>query len=316
MALLEKTKSILLTLGFGFATLIFLYASLSPNQGSHRRSKEDDQWISTSNSWIDRTACRWIGICGGTNWLWQTRLFRSKKNKSWSAEDWDFAEPYYDWNVPEEELLLEDASKREIPQCIIDYAPLVFLHPDEPYWVSNPSEHLRHVIPTFKDKIVENYPLSLKNISRLNDFAGGEEVCLTSKDNIQDYPPWMYSNYSIPVSFPQEQLSKIKDGSVTNPLLANKIAIDEGWYEVNPYDSNSGIYPSYKAAVLKEATTENLNKSAGYSSTPAILITIRKSNDVLDAYWFLFNSYNQGNKVVGIRFGDHVGDWEHISKSL
>jgi hypothetical protein len=32
---------------------------------------------------------------------------------------------------------------------------------------------------------------------------------------------------------------------------------------------------------------------------------------VVDAFWFFFYSYNLGNAVFNIRFGNHVGDWEH-----
>lgn len=49
----------------------------------------------------------------------------------------------------------------------------------------------------------------------------------------------------------------------------------------------------------------------GYSKAPATLIWIDKGNGVVDAFWFYFYSYNLGNIVFNVRFGNHVGDWEH-----
>ncbi|KAF2667757.1 hypothetical protein BT63DRAFT_375539 [Microthyrium microscopicum] len=46
------------------------------------------------------------------------------------------------------------------------------------------------------------------------------------------------------------------------------------------------------------------------SSAPAILIMVSKGQ-YIDAFWFFFYSFNLGNQVLGHRFGNHVGDWEH-----
>ncbi|TKA30367.1 hypothetical protein B0A50_02594 [Salinomyces thailandicus] len=49
----------------------------------------------------------------------------------------------------------------------------------------------------------------------------------------------------------------------------------------------------------------------GKSKAPAILIVVDKGNGTVDAFWFYFYSFNLGQKVFNIRFGNHVGDWEH-----
>jgi hypothetical protein len=49
----------------------------------------------------------------------------------------------------------------------------------------------------------------------------------------------------------------------------------------------------------------------GYSKAPAVLILVDKGAGILDAFWFFFYSYNLGQTVLNIRFGNHVGDWEH-----
>nr|POE93512.1 putative vacuolar protein sorting-associated protein tda6 [Quercus suber] len=50
---------------------------------------------------------------------------------------------------------------------------------------------------------------------------------------------------------------------------------------------------------------------AGRSSAPAFLVVVDKGDGILDAFWFFFYSFNLGQRVLNIRFGNHVGDWEH-----
>ncbi|WPH00455.1 putative vacuolar protein sorting-associated protein tda6 [Acrodontium crateriforme] len=59
-----------------------------------------------------------------------------------------------------------------------------------------------------------------------------------------------------------------------------------------------------------EKTQHDPNR-AGRSSAPAILVVVDKGNGTVDAFWFFFYSYNLGQTVFNIRFGNHVGDWEH-----
>ncbi|KAK5124406.1 hypothetical protein LTR85_001623 [Meristemomyces frigidus] len=49
----------------------------------------------------------------------------------------------------------------------------------------------------------------------------------------------------------------------------------------------------------------------GRSKAPAILIVADKGNGTVDAFWFYFYSFNLGQRVLNVRFGNHVGDWEH-----
>jgi hypothetical protein len=50
---------------------------------------------------------------------------------------------------------------------------------------------------------------------------------------------------------------------------------------------------------------------SGHSRAPAILILADKGNGTLDAFWFFFYAYNLGQTVLRVRYGNHVGDWEH-----
>lgn len=45
---------------------------------------------------------------------------------------------------------------------------------------------------------------------------------------------------------------------------------------------------------------------------PAVLIVVDKGEDIIDAFWFYFYSFNLGPFVMGGGpYGNHVGDWEH-----
>ncbi|TKX21692.1 hypothetical protein C1H76_6188 [Elsinoe australis] len=100
-----------------------------------------------------------------------------------------------------------------------------------------------------------------------------------------------------------------------NLTVHNLSSLNEyGFYTYLQSDDNVESRPTWLAgtANIPSSSTAPQNTSTpnGHSSAPAVLLTIRKPNDVLDAFWFYFYSYNLGNKV-GLRFGNHVGDWEH-----
>lgn len=71
--------------------------------------------------------------------------------------------------------------------------------------------------------------------------------------------------------------------------------------------SREGIiaYPKWFNGVAPDG-----NRKTNDAITCAI-ITVDKGSGVLDAFYFYFYAFNQGNKVLGLEFGDHVGDWEH-----
>ena len=51
-----------------------------------------------------------------------------------------------------------------------------------------------------------------------------------------------------------------------------------------------------------------------HSAPGAVIIVVPKANGVVDAFYFYFFSWDQGNFVLGqptLEFGDHTGDWEH-----
>ena len=73
--------------------------------------------------------------------------------------------------------------------------------------------------------------------------------------------------------------------------------------DFTPYD-----YPSWFTGVQPDTT------GATPDATSATIIIVPKANNTLDAFYFYFYAFNQGNWVLGdpnLEFGDHVGDWEH-----
>jgi hypothetical protein len=51
------------------------------------------------------------------------------------------------------------------------------------------------------------------------------------------------------------------------------------------------------------------------SAIASTIITVSKPGNIIDAFYFFFYAYNQGNWVLNsplLEFGDHVGDWEHV----
>lgn len=167
---------------------------------------------------------------------------------------------------------------KDTPQYVLDYAPYVYLHKDEEFWPGTMEEHLLHTTPALnytpveKDKLPA--ALNLMNLDQLNAFERGRNVFLTSNDNVEDRPEWLSGAKNIPENY----TPPVSKGRWLNKGMTSK---DEG------------------------------KGSGGRSNAPAILITIDKGNGIVDAFWFFFYSYNLGNIVLNIRWGNHVGDWEH-----
>lgn len=71
--------------------------------------------------------------------------------------------------------------------------------------------------------------------------------------------------------------------------------------------SREGI-PAYPEWFRGVAPDENRRTNNVISSA---IVTVDKGKDVLDAFYFYFHAFNEGNRVLGLEFGSHVGDWEH-----
>ena len=165
--------------------------------------------------------------------------------------------------------------KHEIPQYVLDYAPLVHLYSEEQFWPCDMKDHLLHVTPELNYTPIEGLPpLNLSNLDQLNRFEKGRNVFLTSNDNVEDRPDWLSGQVNIPDDYADNSKKYGFDSQTTSP--------------------NTGVL-----------------SQGGHSDAPAVLVTINKGDGIVDAFWFFFYSYNLGNVVFNVRFGNHIGDWEH-----
>lgn len=167
-----------------------------------------------------------------------------------------------------------------IPAYVLNYAPLVYLHSGEKFWPCDMAEHLEHVTPylNYTPMAASSAGLNLTNLDKLNHYTNGRFVFLTSDDNVEERPDWLEGEKNIP-DYPEEPYQKLPAGDhdPQNPLGANK-----------------------ESEIL-----------GGRSEAPAVLVLVDKGQGIIDAFWFFFYSYNLGNLVFNIRFGNHIGDWEH-----
>ncbi|EEQ91112.1 uncharacterized protein BDCG_06232 [Blastomyces dermatitidis ER-3] len=144
------------------------------------------------------------------------------------------------------------AQHDSLPDFVLEYAPLIYLHSEDPYMPSAFATLLENSIPTINYTPVADVPspLTLGNLDSLN-ILGGEDIFLTSKEGIRALPEWFRG---------------------TRPDRTGKTV-----------DAVSSV------------------------------IVVRDHGDgkTVDVFYFYYFAYNQGNTVIGIQFGNHVGDWEH-----
>lgn len=275
-----------------WAVVILAPGLLDPESHSAERKARDRKWVNTSPYFVDRQLCRWFTLCG-LHHVRSDPASRSYLEETHSDED---------------ELRLElrrratnaaGSSDQEtkpsvvsnIPDYVLKHAPLVHLYSGEQFWPSDITAHLQHMNITTNTTTSPlppppTTPWTLDNLRSLNDINA--TVFLQSKQDVEQRPDWLHSAANMPTNFtsipdraqqhqPRHPHAKPPPTQPTPPLLPR------------------GHKPD----------------GEGYSPAPAILVLVDKGAGILDAFWFFFYSYNLGQTVLGMRFGNHVGDWEH-----
>ncbi|KAG0160231.1 hypothetical protein PDIDSM_7758 [Penicillium digitatum] len=280
--------------------------------------REERSWIASSRSWFDRKSCRWLGICGAAHVQTVHGKFGHRDPAEWvNAQD---AEPEAPWRsfwlsgTGEAEWDAEERARRQIPGYVFHHAPLVHLYSGEQFWPGDIAEHLHHSTPTLNYTPIQaqwDHP-TLADLDELNKW-GSRHVFLTSNDDVQTRPPWLEESWAdwdgrIDGDIPgdtEEDRSKWYD---FHQLQEDAAAVDES--NTNEHFQAQQIL---KEEIRKRYGGEEIydNGAGGRSDAPAILVVVDKGNGIVDAFWFYFYSFNLGNTVVNVRFGNHVGDWEH-----
>ena len=324
----------------GYLAFYSLYAYLSPHN-AHIGDEDVEQarWIATSHSWIDRQACKWFGVCGVAHW--RSRMYigdHSQRQEQNALLESELVSAWTEGKNRPEDWTKDERIMREVPQYVLDYAPLVHLYSGERFWPCDIAEHLFHVTPYLNYTALQarTQNANLTNLDQLNQWNRGRFVYLTSDDNVEELPDWLEGEKNIPDTSDKpidegEEAGVAWDGSVIGELL-DDTAIREGWYEAGEggthgqggdrHDSASEKLGVPMDTVEGEELLDDLHARAekshvgsqvrgGRSDAPAVLIVVDKGNGIVDAFWFYFYSFNLGNVVLNVRFGNHVGDWEH-----
>ena len=311
---------------------------------------EESRWIATSHSWFDRKACRFFGLCGASHFRLIGPTFgrRVLKTQQRQPVDIDPDDQENDGQPPWQSFWTSAAdswdesnaterSFRDIPNYVFEYAPYVYLSAHEQFWPGDIAEHLYHTTPRLNYTPIQSqssHP-NLRNLHHFNQYEKGWNVFLASDDNVEERPSWIEGESNIPEpggEFGQEPWADW-DGRVDGDLPYDT-ELNE-WAEpdiMRPQGSDADNQEEEDLALEADRIfQQDLRKrqfaeqreqreqrvlggspsNSGRSNAPAVLVVIDKGNDVIDAFWFYFYSFNRGNSVFNVRFGNHIGDWEH-----
>lgn len=331
--------------GVVIATLVLITwlvpKALNPTPPSPEDQKRDKAWVASSPYWIDRQMCRWFSVCGLHHMRWddpakprgppvehfgEMELRKRSESHSWE----DLAER--DTTAEKGRIRTRGlAPNNDIPDYVLKNAPLVHLYSGEHFWPSDIAEHVQHMQPFVDEEPVNTTEsLSLTNLGNLNGLPG--MVYLTSQDDVEQRPEWLSSPRGAPNPFNQSD----EDDEQFIPADEEDHTINsEGttWWSVDRDHPPQRISDPRGRDFTPENMLSKLRRRAflsndgsqkpfppskghkpddrGYSTAPAVLVLVDKGSGILDAFWFFFYSYNLGQTVLNMRFGNHVGDWEH-----
>ena len=299
--------------------------------------KEEDQWMASSHSWLDRKACRWLGFCGLSHYKKAGGQYghRTSNNGTQTYPGIGDIDWRHSWTSGAERPELwspEEHQLRHIPDYVLEYAPLVHLSSDEQFWPCDIAEHLKHITPHLNYTPVQaswDHP-TLRDLDKLNAWERGRYVFLTSNDDVESRPAWLEGKQNIPVPVntrvgnQQGEVDELEDDIDDSQSCKDEFSVDDedllhlqDRAYLDDSETEVGEMSSAEARLRLGLSEQEViqggrrARRGGRSDAPAILIVVNKGDGIVDAFWFYFYSFNLGNMVFNIRFGNHVGDWEH-----
>lgn len=339
-----------------YVSLNSLYKALNPSAFIWQdEDREESSWTATSHSWLDRKACRWLGLCGTAHFRKVRSRFGTHVEHNdqslWVDEIPEHQQhPWLEGKPRPEDWTADERRLREIPRYVLEYAPLVHLYSGEQFWPCDIAEHLSHITPELNYTPVQpgwQHP-NLTDLDALNQWERGRNVFLTSNDDVEERPEWLEGEKNIPDVPPPNPASEEGeawaewDGRVDGEMPDDLNGDIEEWSDTGedtsrdhgggPEDPDGPTYVPVKTMEgedfaipdepgehgmaeelkLRRSRSRAQKRAAGgRSDAPAVLIVVDKGHGTVDAFWFYFYSFNLGNVVFNVRFGNHVGDWEH-----
>ena len=240
-----------------------------------------------------------------------------------SYENFNTTEWWTSGDAQPEQWGAREMLRRTIPDYVLNYAPLIHLYSDEEFWPSDIAEHLIHTTPYYNFTPIADCSAdyNLTNLNDLNKF--GRFVYLQSNDNVEDRPKWLGSEKNIPMS-PDSKLQDLDEYPLE--AIGNESENDEFFPQPMEESRLENLQAEAQQILEQHRDSERPSElrrrsmwheeptyrpRGGRSDAPVVLVVVPKGNGIVDAFWFFFYSYNLGNRVLNIRFGNHVGDWEH-----
>lgn len=304
---------------------------------------EEKAWVASSESWIERKTCDWFGMCGITH-LDKSR-WTSKGKKQLPLDGKDSDQVDLSSFKQDAKVLPHDYDENEvveIPQYVLEHAPLIHLYSGENFWPCDMTDHLVHTTPHLNYtplQAKDDHP-DVRHLDELNKW--GRFVYLQSDDNVEDRPKWLGGSTNIPeVPSDGEESPDWDDNNREDPRPDKSGSYkNEHWWHagIGDTEDRGGIRPDtttswrlvptsspegdklvepeeiWQPELMKERRRlQGKEVVGGRSDAPAVLVVVPKGDGVVDAFWFFFYSYNLGNTVFNVRFGNHVGDWEHTT---